>query len=280
MQQPPLIALLTDFGLDDPFVGVMKGVIATICRPARVIDLCHAVSAQNVREAAFHLDRALPFFPEGTIFVCVVDPGVGTARRPIAVEAGPFRFVAPDNGLLTPVFERYPDLRCHLISNTACHLPSPSATFHGRDIFSPAAAHLAGGLPIDQLGPAIEPSTCIRIPLFINHPIEEIDGWQGEIITIDRFGNLVTSFDASMVDEPAIWHIRTGPIDNLPILTTYGDAEEGKLLAYIGSSGMIEVAVRNGNAQEALGVGRNMPVFLLRNHPVQGSQDRYRIQHS
>ncbi|HWQ26234.1 MAG TPA: SAM-dependent chlorinase/fluorinase, partial [Chlorobaculum sp.] len=115
MLHPPLIALLTDFGLEDAFVGVMKGVIASICREARVIDLTHSVTPQNVREGAFHLDRSHGFFPEETVFACIVDPGVGTSRRPIAVQAGPYRFVAPDNGLLTPVFDRYPDARCHAL---------------------------------------------------------------------------------------------------------------------------------------------------------------------
>ena len=262
MQQPPLIALLTDFGLDDPFVGVMKGVIATICRTAQVIDLCHAVSAQNIREGAFHLDRSFSFFPTGTIFACIVDPGVGTPRRPIAVEAGAYRFVAPDNGLLTPIFDRYPDARCHLLSDTRYRLPAPSATFHGRDIFSPAAAHLASGVPIEALGPAIELSGCTRIGVLRNRPMENGQGWTGEVISIDRFGNVITSFEASITGGTDSWQVSAGVWPALPVLRTYGDVEPGQPLAYPGSSGMIEIAIRDGNASKDMQIGLNDAVHL------------------
>jgi len=122
MLQPPVIALMTDFGLEDAFVGVMKGVIATICREARVIDLTHSITPQNVRQAAFHLDRSIGYFPDGTIFVSVIDPGVGTARRAIGVQAGPYTFIAPDNGLLTPIFKRWPSAKCHELTNATYQL--------------------------------------------------------------------------------------------------------------------------------------------------------------
>lgn len=262
MSQPPLIALLTDFGTSDTYVGVMKGVIATICRDALVIDLTHDISAQNVREAAFHLDRSLPFFPEGTIFVCVVDPGVGTTRKPLCVEAGPFRFVAPDNGLLTPVFGRYPDLRCHILGNTAYHLPATSATFHGRDIFSPAAAHLATGIAIEYMGPAVAASTCVRIGMPRNIALENRAGWMGEVVSIDRFGNIITSFEASLLATGASYTVTAGSASDIPVFITYGDVEPGCPLAYIGSSGMLEVAVRNGQASRELHIERETPVYL------------------
>ncbi|HWR01005.1 MAG TPA: SAM-dependent chlorinase/fluorinase [Chlorobaculum sp.] len=264
MPNPPLIALMTDFGLEDTFVGVMKGVIASICREARVIDLTHAVSARNVREGAFLLDRSFRFFPEETVFVCVVDPGVGTARRAIALRAGPYRFVAPDNGLLTTVFDRYPDARCHALTDSRFHLPDCSATFHGRDIFSPVAAHLAAGVPIEQLGPAVELSTCTRIGMFRNVPLENGSGWKGVVVSIDHFGNIVTSFDALMTTGDPSWQVSAGSSGPLPIVRTYGEVEPGKPLAYAGSSGMIEIAVRNGKACEVLGIGEGDWVWMNR----------------
>jgi S-adenosyl-L-methionine hydrolase (adenosine-forming) len=264
MRKLPLIVLLTDFGTSDTFVGVMKGVIASICGHARTIDLTHAISPQNVREAAFHLDRSLSFFPDGSIFVCVVDPGVGSARRPICVEAGPFRFVAPDNGLLTPVFERYPDAHCHLLSEARYHLPAPSATFHGRDIFSPVAAHLAAGLPIERTGTAVALSSCARIGMFRNIALQNRIGWQGEVVSIDRFGNIVTSFDAGMISVGSPWAVSAGTADDIPLLNTYCDVGHGEPLAYIGSSGMVEIAVRNGNASREFHICQDTPLHLTR----------------
>ncbi|NTW53637.1 MAG: SAM-dependent chlorinase/fluorinase [Chlorobaculum sp.] len=266
MLQPPLIVLMTDFGLEDAFVGVMKGVIASIRRAARVIDLTHAISAQNVRQAAFHLERSVGYFPEETIFVCVVDPGVGTARRAIGVEAGPYRFIAPDNGLLTPIFERYPDARCHELTNVAYQLPNKSATFHGRDLFSPAAAHLAAGVPIEAFGPAIPLTECARMKMFRNRPLDDGNGWQGEIIATDHFGNLITTLEGSMIADGVGWTVTVGNVPPLPILRTYGEVETAQPLAYIGSSGMIEIAIRNGNASKELGIGEGQRCELKRVH--------------
>jgi S-adenosylmethionine hydrolase len=254
MLQPPLIVLMTDFGLEDAFVGVMKGVIATICREARVIDLTHAISAQNVRQAAFHLDRSIGYFPAETIFVCVVDPGVGTTRRAISVEAGPYRFVAPDNGLLTPIFERWPGARCHELTNANYQLANQSATFHGRDLFSPAAAHLAAGVPLNAFGLAIDVAECGKIVMWQNRPLDDGNGWQGEIIAIDHFGNLITSFEAGMIADGRNWQVTVGNTTRLPIVRTYGEVHPGHPLAYTGSSGMIEIAIRNGNASAELEV--------------------------
>jgi S-adenosyl-L-methionine hydrolase (adenosine-forming) len=264
MAKPPLIAILTDFGTDDPFVGVMKGVIASICPEARVIDLTHAIRPQEIREGAFHLERSLNYFPEGTIFLCVVDPGVGTFRRPIGVEAGPFRFVAPDNGLLTPVFDLFPDARCHALADPAYHLPAPSATFHGRDIFSPVAAHLAGGLPLEKTGPGIPLYECVRIERSIPEQLDNGTGWRGEVVSIDRFGNIVTSLEASLLAGGAAWSVCAGNVRNLPVVGTYGDVQPGEPLAYAGSSGMIEIAVRNGDAAMELDIDRNSPILLLK----------------
>ncbi|NTV02263.1 MAG: SAM-dependent chlorinase/fluorinase [Chlorobiaceae bacterium] len=262
MALPPPIALLTDFGTADTFVGVMKGVIASICPRATVIDLTHAVQAQDIAEAAFHLDSALPYFPDGTIFVCVVDPDVGTSRRPIGVEAGPYRFVAPDNGLLTPVFERWPAARCRVLDDSRYHLPSPGSTFHGRDIFSPVAAHLAAGAAFESLGTLADPASCSRIERFANRPLEDAEGWVGRVVAIDRFGNVVTSFNSATIAARPPWCVSAGRSAAIPISSTYGDVAIGMPLAYIGSSGMIEIAVRNGDASRELGIDRETPVYL------------------
>jgi S-adenosylmethionine hydrolase len=262
MNTVPVIALLTDFGHKDTFTGVMKGVIASICRHALVIDLIHSIDSQDIRQAAFHLDRSFPFFPEGTVFACVVDPGVGTNRRAIAVDNGHHRFVAPDNGLLTPVLSRYPQASCFTITNTVCMLPSPSATFHGRDIFSPAAAYLASGTATEMLGRRIPAESCKRIVLYENHKDGSI--WTGEIISVDHFGNLVTSFESDLTGNSSLWTVSAGTAERIPIVRTYGDVDAGKPLAYVGSSGMIEIAVRNGNASLLLRTGKNAPVRLER----------------
>jgi S-adenosyl-L-methionine hydrolase (adenosine-forming) len=268
MLQPPFIALMTDFGLEDPFVGVMKGVIASICRDARVSDLTHAISPQNVRQAAFHLERSIGYFPDETIFVCVIDPGVGTARRAIAVEAGPYRFAAPDNGLLTPIFERYPDARCHELADAKYRLANLSATFHGRDLFSPAAAHLAAGVPLEAFGPAIPLTECARMEPLRNRALDDSNGWQGEVITTDHFGNLITTLDGAMLADGGSWTLTVGNANPTPIARTYGEVQPGEPLAYIGSSGMIEIAIRNGNASKELGVGDGDAVRVRRGMSV------------
>lgn len=240
----------------------MKGVIASICPEASVIDLTHAVAPRQVREGAFHLEHAIDYFPAGTLFVCVVDPGVGTARRPIGVDAGVYRFVAPDNGLLTPVFDRFHGARCHELSDSRFHLPSPSATFHGRDIFSPVAAHLASGVPISRTGPAVEIATCRRVELFRPRPLQDGNGWEGEAVCIDRFGNIVTSIDASVLTDAAHITVSAGTALELPFVATYADVAPGMPLAYAGSSGMVEIAIRDGNASRELSIGMACPITL------------------
>lgn len=264
MESTPIVVLMTDFGLKDAFVGVMKGVIASICRHAAVIDLTHEIGPQDVREAAFTLDRSVDYFPEGSIFTCIVDPGVGTARRPLAVEAGPWRFIAPDNGLLTAILDRHPAARCHAITSAKHRLPSCSATFHGRDIFSPAAAHLAAGLPIGELGPEVPVESCERIRLFSNLPIDGGAGWQGEVLSIDHFGNLITSLEGSLVDGPEGWTAQAGDATAIPFVRTYGEVAEGMPLAYAGSSGMVEIAIRNGSARDRFELEPGSTVRLIR----------------
>lgn len=253
---------MTDFGLDDTFVGQMKGVILSIAPHARIIDLTHAVSPQNIAQGAFILGKSVPFFPDGSIVVAVVDPGVGTSRCAIAVETAKHIYVAPDNGLLAAVFLQEDVKSCVRITETRFMLPSSSTTFHGRDLFSPVAAHLASGVAVSGLGCAIAPGACTMISLPACTLSDDGRTMEGVVIYADHFGNLVTSIEAEMLDEPERWEVVFGNAYRLPLSLTYGSTAEGKPLAYRGSSGTIEIAVRNGNGAKTLGLKPGEPVML------------------
>lgn len=256
--------LLTDFGLTDTFVGQMKGVIFSIAPSARVIDLTHAVSPQNITQGAFLLGKSLPFFPDGSIFVAVVDPGVGTSRRAIAVETAKHIFLAPDNGLLTAVLQREEIIRCVRITETCFMLPSVSSTFHGRDLFSPAAAHLASGIPVTRLGSEIAAGECMRIEMPVCRQSADGRSWEGTIIFADHFGNLITSLETPIPGEAERWVVEYGENSSLPLSVTYGSVPVGRPLAYSGSSGKIEIAIRNGRAAGAPGLNPGDAVRLKR----------------
>src|SRR6266699_6658154 len=187
----PIIALMTDFGLADGDVGVMKGVIAGICPDVHIIDITHDVDPQNIASGAWILASAYRFFPKNTVFVCVVDPGVGSSRRAIAVHAGDWFFVGPDNGLFRYILQEQPVHAVHLLSNPAYHLSYVSSTFHGRDIFAPVGAHLAQGISISEMGTMLDPSTLQRIN--IEPPARHGKNIDARIIHIDNFGNLITN---------------------------------------------------------------------------------------
>jgi len=253
-----IITLLTDFGTDDTFVGIMKGVILGIAPGVRLVDLTHSVPPQNVEAAAYHLATAVPYFPDGTIHVAVVDPGVGTSRAALAVATERAIFLAPDNGLLSKVLAITPARRIVKIENARWLLPHISATFHGRDVFAPAAAHLANGVPLEELGP--ETTTMTLFPT--DSPRRDDSGrlW-GRIQHIDRFGNLITDVPAAML----VWtdvriDLRDTPIIGLS--RTYADVMPGTPLALIGSHGFLEIAVRNGSAANALGARVGDPVKI------------------
>ncbi|GBD07011.1 Adenosyl-chloride synthase [bacterium HR21] len=246
------IVLLTDYGLQDTYVGVLKGVIARIAPQATVIDLLHHVRPQQVRQGAYALWAAEPYFPDGSIFVAVVDPGVGTERRAVAVEINRKYFVAPDNGLLSFVLQRYGAERAVVLENPAYRLPVVSSTFHGRDIFAPAAAYLAQGVRLEQLGMPIAVRSLQQLP---PPRCEERDGvWVGEVLHIDRFGNLITSLPAerlqigASLQERAQWRVAVRSHIIAGISRTFADVAEGELCAYVGSDGLLEIACRNGSA--------------------------------
>ena len=251
----PVIVLMTDFGLSDTYVGQMKGVIHSIAPSAHIIDLTHAISPQNIAQGAFLLGTSAPFFPEGSIFVSVVDPGVGTARRAIAIQTERHTFLAPDNGLLTTILQKEQVKRCISINITEKRyiLTSVSSTFHGRDVFSPAAAHLAIGVPVQELGEESDPAGCTRIHIPDCTSSDSGHSWEGSVIFTDHFGNLVTSLDSEQLDRSIQWIVSAGELQ-LPLSATYGDVADQQPLAYRGSFGMIEIGIRNGNASELLGI--------------------------
>ncbi|MFW6059870.1 MAG: SAM hydrolase/SAM-dependent halogenase family protein [Phycisphaeraceae bacterium] len=257
-----LITLLTDFGTTDTYIGQMKGVIAAIAPEARVIDLTHHVPPQDITSGAVALDSAVDVFPAGTIHVAVVDPGVGSARRPIAARSDAFLWVGPDNGLFTAAWKRYPPRHIVALTEPAYHRPEVSATFHGRDVFAPAAAHLAAGVKLDELGETIDDPVRLELP----EPERTADTVKLRVLTIDHFGNLVTNMTARHLtrysDLPRAT-VTAGRITAHGVHRTFADVPEHEPVAYIGSSGRLEIAVRNGSAAATAGVHPGDPVWFF-----------------
>lgn len=250
-----LITLLTDFGHKDCYVGVMKGVIASISPQSRVIDLTHDIEPQAVLAARFNLLMGYGYFPVGTVHVVVVDPGVGTQRTAIATHintpTGQQTVVAPDNGILTG----FCMTSVVALTNTSYwRIPQPSHTFHGRDIFAPVAAHLANGLPLAALGPALSVDSLVRLEIrdaiapALTGQFASTTGYSGSIQYIDRFGNLVTNISGDQLPQQP-WYVQVGK-QLVPHHTTYGHTEPGTALALIGSHGYVEIAVNAGNAAQ------------------------------
>jgi S-adenosylmethionine hydrolase len=260
------IALLTDFGLTDAYVGVMKGVMLGLHPRAALVDITHGVQPQNVRQAALTLMTAYRYFPAGTVFLVVVDPGVGSTRRPVAVQAGDYGFVAPDNGVLSYTLAQLEAVR-------AVELETPagvSSTFHGRDIFAPAAARLARGDALGALGSPVGDLVQLPAPRLSVAP----GTIRGEVVHIDHFGNVVTSIGRLERSTPQTLTLRPAFGGNVTPLTvdavsaqisaggvqvrgihaTYSEVEPGTLLALVGSSGLLELGVNQGNAAARLGV--------------------------
>lgn len=258
-----VIALMTDFGWADPYLGIMKGVVLSRAPGAAVIDLCHDVPPQDIVAGALALEAATGFFPPATVFLAVVDPGVGGERAAIAIETERSFLVGPDNGLFTLFLRREPARRIVRITNPAHHLQPVSPTFHGRDIFAPAAAHLAGGGAIDDLGDTHSEAA----PLCMPHPIVEGDNLAAHVLAQDRFGNLVTDLSAEELNR---WRgsddvaIRAGSLEIGGVLRTFAEAEAGALLAYVGSGGRLEIGLRDGSAAAHTGLTRGATILLRR----------------
>jgi S-adenosylmethionine hydrolase len=241
-----IITLTTDFGLSDPFVGIMKGVILGIAPDVQIVDISHDIRSYDVVEAAFLIDSTYRYFPEGTVHVVVVDPGVGSARRPIAASTRGHFFLAPDNGVLSAVF----GAEVYHITNRSLFLDSVSQTFHGRDIFSPVAAHLVKGTPIESVGP--------RILDFLKRPLPKPrpqgDKTVGTVLRIDKFGNIITNLRRRDLSDDFTIHVAGLAITRLR--SSFSEAERGEFFAIEGSTGFIELALDQGSAADKLNVER------------------------
>jgi len=253
MKREPLITLLSDFGLRDPYVAEMKAVILSICPNASIVDVSHEVDKYDVRMGAYVLARAAPYFPKGTIHVAVVDPGVGTERKPIIITTIHSIYVGPDNGLLMPSAQKEKVSSVHEITNPKYMLRRISSTFHGRDVFSPIAAYLAQGILVSDFGPEIS-DFCVPSfaqPSILEHVIK------GEVIYVDGFGNVVTNITAEHLN---LINAKEGKrlsvaLKNkniaVKLCSTYGEVPANTPLAVVGSGGFLELAVNQGDASKS-----------------------------
>lgn len=245
-----ILTLLTDFGLQDAYVGMMKGAIARTNPNILVIDLSHHIPPQNIRAASFCLAAAFPYFPANTVHVAVVDPGVGGTRKSVAIKFAQGYVVAPDNGLCSHLLQQYPVLAAVSLTNFKYWLTlSPSKTFHGRDIFAPVAAHLASGVAIQDLGEAIAPQSLVTLPALEVVPTPT--GLLGKIQYIDHFGNLVTNIPSDRV-AGKVWYLKVAG-KRISYRHTYSGVPAGQSIALIGSHNYIEIATNQGSAQQELG---------------------------
>jgi len=252
----PIITLTTDFGEDGSYVGAMRGVILSLCPEANLVDITHQVNPFSALEASLILSQACPAFPKGTIHLAVVDPGVGGMRKPLLLESGGHFFVGPDNGLFTPFLDdasRLVRLRARTGNGT------PSDTFHGRDIFAPAAALLARGESLESLGEPTRQAVRLHMP----RPRHESNRVTGQVVSLDRFGNLITNIHRRDLDAlGAQLDIRVGTTRIPRLVRTYDDGTMGEALALVGSSGYLELAVVQGHAGGQLGVGKGERVLV------------------
>jgi S-adenosyl-L-methionine hydrolase (adenosine-forming) len=258
----PVIALLSDFGTRDHYAGTMKGVMIGICPDVTLIDVTHEISPHDVMEGALQLAASCRYFPAGTIFLAIVDPGVGSSRKGIAAEAGDYRFVAPDNGVLTAVLRELPPKRVVELTERRYARPTVSRTFEGRDRFAPAAAWLAKGIQLSALGRTITTYHQLEIP----QPVLG-DELAGVVLLIDRFGNLVTNIDRRTFEsfsrgQPVALSVAGHPVAG--VVATYADIHPGEVCALFGSSEHIEFAVNGGSAAAALGVAKGALVEIRR----------------
>lgn len=246
----PIITLTTDFGTKDPYVAAMKGVILRINPDIKIVDLTHEISPHNIMEANLFLANSCPYFPDGTIHVVVIDPGVGTEREPIVVSTCDQVFACPDNGLLTLISKKLQIKEARVIKNKTFMLEHVSSTFHGRDIFAPVAAYLASGRKIENVGDKLDKIEMIDIP----EPVIGKGRVTGEIIHIDRFGNLISNISLNLFEKSKNYEILIKDKRLDKISQAYGEKNKNELLAIIGSSDLLEISVNQGSAENVLGV--------------------------
>lgn len=260
---PPVVTLTTDFGTRDAFVGVMKGVILGIAPEARIVDLSHEIAPQGIAEAAFLLRGGWKYFPTGTVHVVVVDPGVGTDRAILAARRTGHFFLGPDNGVLTGVLENG-ETEVRRLQTAKFALPKVSATFHGRDILAPAAAHLARGFPFEETGPLLPGWHRLSLP----RAEKSTDGAiRGEVVLVDRFGNLVTNIEAEAIaalGAPSSLRVDVAGKEIRGLVPSYRYAEPGALAAIVSSFDTLEIALAMGSAAKRLNVPLGAPVVVRR----------------
>jgi S-adenosylmethionine hydrolase len=251
----PVVTLLTDFGLDDTYVGQVKGAILSVAPDATLVDLTHAVPPQDIPAGAFLLWSAVEPFPAGTVHLAVVDPGVGSARRAIAIRcARGDVFIGPDNGLLVPAVERLGGIRASVeLTESAYWRPHAATTFHGRDVFGPVAGRVAADLPLEYLGRAISD---VQRPFALPEP----RGLNGEVVHVDTYGNLITNLPAHGL--PAQFQVQVGP-HTIPSAGHYAAVDMGALVALVGSAGLLEISGRNASAAAITGATRGTPVRVV-----------------
>lgn len=264
MANRPIITLTTDFGLNDHFVGVIKGVILNVVPDAEIVDISHSVQAFDVLDGALTIAQSYSYFPSGTVHMVVVDPGVGTARRPILVTSDRHHFVAPDNGVLSLVYGKEERLHIRHITAEHYYLQPVSKTFHARDIFSPVAAWLAKGVDPEKFGDEITDFVRFNAP-----KPKTIDGntLRGVVLKVDRFGNLVTNItpeDAPMLfaSEPAPFKIRIGKHEVTQLHSNYSEGAPGEIFGILGSMGYLEIAADRGSAAKIVGTGKGSEVLI------------------
>lgn len=253
--------MLTDFGLKDSYIGAMKGVILSINPEAHIIDITHDVEPQSVLKAAFILYTTYSYFPKGTIHLSVVDPGVGTERRPIGISTQNYHFVGPDNGVFGLILSKHKDSEVFELINKTYFREKISQTFHGRDIFAPVAAHLSLGVTLDKIGRVIKDYKRVEIP----EPLVTQRILEGQIIHRDRFGNLVTNVSHEIFSHfigHGSFEIEVGPFKTQALRSAYAEVAAGELLAIFGSTGYLEISENMGNASTQLGLGVGDPVKI------------------
>lgn len=260
-----IITLTTDFGLADPFVGIMKGVILGIAPAVSIVDITHEVPSYGVLEGAIALDASYRYFPAGTIHVAVVDPGVGSERRPIAVRSEGQIFIAPDNGVLSLACGRgavAPDV--YHLTNRALFNESVSRTFHGRDVFAPAAGHLAAGRPLETVGPRLSDWTRIDLP-----DVQRVESGlsRGVVLRIDKFGNLITNVPGGVLGSG--FRIRIAGAEVRRLVSSYAEAPPGELVAIVGSYGYVEISIREGSAAKTLNAAAMAEIEVETHEPNQ-----------
>lgn len=258
---PSVITLTTDFGNQDHYVGVLKAVLISVAPEARLVDISHEIPPQDIMAGAWVVRNSAMLYPPGSVHLVVVDPGVGTRRKPIAIKIEDQYFVGPDNGIFSLIADQY-NYKGVELTNPDFWRPNPSSTFHGRDIFAPVAAHLANGASLDKLGKPIEKLETYRWAV----PISDKDGVQGWILHIDHFGNLISNIPESMIreaEEKSDIKIYVGNTILSKLVSTFGDVPDGEPAAYIGSSGVLEIAINKGDAREMLGVEKGAQISIV-----------------